>query len=84
MGRLRNTLELAKTSWTVLKKDRELLWFPVMSFLASIVVIVVFAIPTIAISETTDSVSGVLASPREIRLGGSICGRNAAQQPRPG
>jgi hypothetical protein len=58
MGRLRNTLELAKTSWTVLKKDRELLWFPVMSFLASIVVIVVFAIPTIAISETTDSVSG--------------------------
>ena len=41
MGRIRNTMELAKSSWAVLKKDRELLWFPVMSFLASLVVIVV-------------------------------------------
>ncbi len=39
MGRLSNTWNLAKVSWTVLKKDRELLWMPVLSFLASAVVI---------------------------------------------
>ena len=48
MGRIRNTMELAKSSWAVLKQDRELLWFPVMSFMASIGVIVVIAIPIIA------------------------------------
>ncbi len=41
MGRLSNTWHLAKISWAVLKKDRELLWMPVLSFLASAVVIVV-------------------------------------------
>ena len=53
MGRLRNTLELAKTSWSVLKKDRELLWIPVLSFLASLVVIVVVAVPIIAMVDTS-------------------------------
>ena len=48
MGRIRNTMELAKSSWAVLKQDRELLWFPVMSFLVSIGVLVVIAIPIIA------------------------------------
>ena len=48
MGRIRNTMELAKSSWAVLKQDRELLWFPVMSFLVSVGVIVVIAIPIIA------------------------------------
>ena len=41
MGRLSNTWHLAKISWGVLKKDRELMWMPVLSFLASAVVIVV-------------------------------------------
>jgi len=58
MGRFRNTIELAKTSWSVLKKDRELLWFPVMSFFASIAVIVVVAIPMIAMVDTTTSATG--------------------------
>lgn len=35
MGRIQNTLALAKTSWFVLKKDRELMWLPVLSFLVS-------------------------------------------------
>ncbi len=35
MGRIRNTFELAKLSWGVLKKDRELLVIPVLSFLVS-------------------------------------------------
>ncbi|MFQ5558202.1 MAG: DUF6159 family protein [Acidimicrobiales bacterium] len=58
MGRIRNTIELAKTSWAVLKKDRELLWFPVLSFLASIVVIVVIASPVIAMIDTTTTAGG--------------------------
>lgn len=37
MGRIQNTLALAKTSWFVLKKDRELMWLPVLSFLVSAV-----------------------------------------------
>lgn len=32
MGRIRRTLELAKSSWRVLQQDRELLWLPVLSF----------------------------------------------------
>ena len=58
MGRIRNTLELAKTSWSVLKKDRELLWIPVLSFLAAVVVIVVVAIPIIAMLDTTTTAAG--------------------------
>jgi len=58
MGRIRNTLDLAKTSWAVLKKDRELLWFPVMSFFASAVVILVVAIPIIAMVDTTTTATG--------------------------
>ncbi len=51
-------MELAKTSWSVLKKDRELLWFPVMSFFASIAVIVAVAIPMIAMVDTTTTATG--------------------------
>ena len=35
MGRISNTFQLAKLSWGVLKKDRELLALPVLSFLVS-------------------------------------------------
>ncbi len=55
MRRIRNTIDLAKTSWRVLSHDRELLAIPVLSFLASIAVIVVLAIPTIAVLRTSDS-----------------------------
>ena len=41
MGRLSNTWSLAKVSWSVLKKDRELLWMPALSLLASAAVIAV-------------------------------------------
>ena len=58
MGRIRNTIELAKTSWGVLRQDRELLWFPVLSFLVSIVVIVVVAVPVIAMLDTADTATG--------------------------
>ena len=53
MGRIRNTIELAKTSWGVLQKDRELVVLPVLSFLGAAIVLAIFVIP------------GVLALPEE-------------------
>ena len=51
MGRIGNTWQLAKISWGVLKKDRELLWIPVLSFLASAVVIgIVIALTFLTLS----------------------------------
>lgn len=55
MGRLSNTWHLAKISWAVLKKDRELLWIPVLSFLASAAVIVVVIALTFITLSTTSS-----------------------------
>ena len=55
MGRLSNTWHLAKISWSVLKKDRELLWIPVLSFLASAAVIVVVLALTFLTLSTTSS-----------------------------
>jgi hypothetical protein len=45
--RLSNSWELVKASWGVLMADKELLLFPVVSFIASLVVIATFAVPTI-------------------------------------
>ncbi|MYH00227.1 MAG: hypothetical protein F4011_12715 [Acidimicrobiaceae bacterium] len=54
MGRIHNTWQLAKTSWAVLKKDRELLWIPVLSFLVSAAVIgVVLALTFVTMSTTS-------------------------------
>ncbi len=57
MGRLQNTFELAKTSWRVLKKDRELMWIPVLSLLVSLVVGAV-ALVIILATESTVSDGG--------------------------
>ena len=38
MGYLSRSWELGKTSWRVLKKDRELLWLPVLGGLASLII----------------------------------------------
>ena len=43
MQRIRNSWELGKISWSVLKSDRTLAWFPVLSALVSLLVIGVFA-----------------------------------------
>ncbi|MEM8706608.1 MAG: DUF6159 family protein [Actinomycetota bacterium] len=56
MGRIRNTIELAKTSWGVLQKDRELVILPVLSFIAAALVFAVFVIPgVLALPEETTS-----------------------------
>ncbi len=44
--RLSNSWELVKASWAVLQADKELLLFPIVSSIASIIVIATFAIPT--------------------------------------
>ena len=61
MGRIRRTLELAKSSWHVLQHDRELLWLPVLSFLLSLFVIVPLVLLALAVGDTstfTSSASG--------------------------
>jgi hypothetical protein len=42
MQRIKNSWELGKISWSVLKADRTLAWFPVLSAIASLIVIGVF------------------------------------------
>lgn len=62
MGRLSNTWQLAKTSWTVLRKDRELLWIPVLSFLASaavLAVVMVLTFVTLSTSSATQTTESV-------------------------
>ncbi len=46
--RFNRSWELVKASWAVLRQDKELLIFPIVSFLGSIVVLITFAIPMIA------------------------------------
>jgi hypothetical protein len=45
MDRIRRSWALAKASWGVLRADRELLVFPLISFVALLVVLILFAIP---------------------------------------
>jgi len=47
--RLSNGWEVVKQSWQVLKQDKELLWFPIFSGIAAILVLVSFALPILAI-----------------------------------
>ena len=53
MGRISNTIALAKVSWRVLRKDRELLLIPVLSFLASIAVLALIWLPTLGAIDTS-------------------------------
>lgn len=47
MGRMERSLALAKASWGVLKDDRELLIFPVLSGIASLMVALTFIVPVV-------------------------------------
>lgn len=48
MGRIRNTWELAKSSWNVLRQDKELLVLPVISGVVTILVALTFFLPLFA------------------------------------
>jgi len=45
MGKFANTWSLMKASWQVLKKDKELLVFPVISGICCLIVLALFAVP---------------------------------------
>jgi uncharacterized protein DUF6159 len=46
MGRFSNSWQTVKASWGVLRKDKELMLFPVFSGLASLIIVVSFVAPT--------------------------------------
>lgn len=54
MVRLGNSWEIARRSWAVLTADKTLAWYPVLSFLASVVVVGVFA-GLVALTEGEDT-----------------------------
>ena len=60
MGRIRNTIALAKTSWGVLQKDRELVLLPVLSFVITLLVLAVFVVPGLLAADfdAVDSTTG--------------------------
>ena len=54
MERFRRSWQLAQASWAVLRADRELLLFPLMSFIALVAIVITFAVPiglTVGLSE---------------------------------
>ena len=54
MERFRRSWRLAQASWAVLRADRELLLFPLMSFIALVAIVITFAVPiglTVGLSE---------------------------------
>lgn len=59
--RLSNTWTMAKVSWGVLRKDRELLVLPVLSFLLSVVLLAVIWVPRL-LSMDADSSAGAEGS----------------------
>ncbi|MXX00082.1 MAG: hypothetical protein F4Z79_00445 [Acidimicrobiia bacterium] len=48
MGRIGNSIALAKASWEVLKADKELLLLPVISMVSTVIAVAVFFIPLLA------------------------------------
>ena len=56
MGRISNTIHMAKSSWAVLKADKELLVLPAMSALATLVVAATFLLPLVGRGEDFEGV----------------------------
>lgn len=57
MGRIATTISLARSSWAVLKADRELVLLPVMSGIASLVVMATFVVPVVVTSDDLEATS---------------------------
>ncbi|MEO1063001.1 MAG: DUF6159 family protein [Actinomycetota bacterium] len=51
MERISRTIDMAKSSWAVLRADRELLWLPVLSAIASLIAIAVFFLPALLLND---------------------------------
>jgi len=57
MGRFSRTWDLFKASWGVLRQDKELVLLPVLSMVAGLVVLAVFAVPFLAVNDDLTSSS---------------------------
>lgn len=55
MSRIQNSIEIAKSSWQVLKADKELMLLPILSTVATLVTITLFAIPIFFASSGIDT-----------------------------
>jgi hypothetical protein len=53
VGRFQKSLALAKSSWSILRSDRELILLPLFSFLATLAVGATFVLPILAMGHTT-------------------------------
>jgi len=58
MSRISNTIQLAKSSWAVLKADKELLVLPVLSAIATLIVAASFLVPLLFTGDQTGEISG--------------------------
>lgn len=61
--RFARSVELAKASLAVLRADKELLLFPLVSFIALVIVVISFAVPFAALGMFTDAADGQLTLP---------------------
>lgn len=62
MGRFANTWRLTKTSWSLLKQDRELLWLPVLSMVAILAVVAAACVVAFVAGDVEEgSISGAMA-----------------------
>ena len=57
-GRFARSLELAKASWSVVRADKELLLFPVLSVCALLLIVGSIAVPVLALGRVTPEVAG--------------------------
>ncbi len=57
-GRFARSLELAKASWSVVRADKELLLFPVLSVCALLLIVGSIAVPVLALGRLTPQVAG--------------------------
>ena len=58
MGRLSNTIALAKASWKVLKADKELLLLPIMSMVSTVIVAASFLVPLFVVGGLGEELAG--------------------------
>ena len=51
-NRFRNSLDLAKSSWALLRSDKQLIWLPVISTITTLLAIATFGVPVAALASS--------------------------------
>ncbi len=57
MGKFKNSRQLVKETIAVLKQDKEIMWFPIISEMLTILLAISFIIP-LSLTETTNDILG--------------------------